>query len=290
MTRREISSKLDEIVAFSGCERYIDTPVKRYSSGMFVRLGFSIAAHILPDILLIDEILAVGDHRFQKKCFEWVRRFLATDNTFFLVSHNMHHIESVCQRVLYVKNGRIAFDGPAEEGISRYQADFSTSSGEEPYVRGRKVQVSDFRVTDLRILDEDGNPTDTAYIDHPLLVEVHFHAPTPVPRPKVELAINCDNQRIGQANTLSDGVSPDWLEGEGVITFTWPKCFLVPNSYALDIFVADGETAADIFVWGNALRFRVEAKPGFRIASGRPGLFKIPGAWSVAPHQRAIPG
>jgi lipopolysaccharide transport system ATP-binding protein len=282
LKKREISEKFDQIVAFSELERFIDTPVKRYSSGMFVRLGFSIAAHIMPDILLIDEILAVGDHRFQKKCFEWVRQFLKTDNTFFLVSHNMHHIESVCERVLYVKDGQIAFDGPAEEGISRYQADFSTSAGDEPYVRGRKVQVSDFRVTELRLVDEHGEVTDTAYIDHPLFVQVHYDAPTPVPHPKVELALNCENQRIGQANTLSDGASPEVLEGEGVITFAWPKCFLMPNTYAMDVFVADGETAADIYVWANALRFRVEAKPGFRIASGRPGLFKIPGAWSVA--------
>jgi lipopolysaccharide transport system ATP-binding protein len=279
LKKKEIDAKFDQIVAFSELERFIDTPVKRYSSGMFVRLGFSVAAHIHPDILLIDEILAVGDHRFQKKCFEWVREFLKTDRTFFLVSHNMHHIESVCKRVLYVKDGRIAFDGLPEEAISRYQADYSTSSGDEAYVRGRKVQVSDFAITDVRVLGEDGEPTDAAYTDHPLTVQIGYSAPTPVERPKIELALNCDTQRIGQANTLSDEAAPELLQGEGTITFSWPRCFLIPNSYSMDVFVADGKSAADLFVWANAFKLRVEAKPGFRIASGRPGIFKIPGTW-----------
>lgn len=281
LKKKEIDAKFDQIVAFSELERFIDTPVKRYSSGMFVRLGFSVAAHINPEILLVDEILAVGDHRFQKKCFEWVRNYLRSGRTFFLVSHNMHHIESVCKRVLYVSGGRIAFDGPPEEGISRYQADVSMSAT-QTHVPGSKLEVSDFRVTDLRIVDAEGRPTDTAYLEHPIAFEIHYSAPTPVPRPKIELAVNCEAQRVGQTNTLSDGASPELLHGDGVITFSWPRCFLTPNAYALDLFVADGETAADLVVWTNALRFRVEVRDGFRIASGRPGLIKLQGAWSFA--------
>jgi lipopolysaccharide transport system ATP-binding protein len=282
LKKKEIDAKFDEIVAFSELERFIDTPVKRYSSGMFVRLGFSVAAHIYPEILLIDEILAVGDHRFQKKCFEWVQRFLDTGQTFFLVSHNMHHIESVCRRVLYVKNGNIAFDGPPEEAISRYQADFNALAPGESYVDGHKLQVSDLRLTDLRLIGAEGEETDTVFIEHPLAIELHYEAPTPIPRPKIELAINCETQRVGQTNTLSDQISPEVLEGKGVIRFDWPRCFLTPNLYSLDVFIADGNTAADLVVWTNAMHFRVEAKKGFRIASGRPGLVKIPGTWTFA--------
>jgi len=246
---------------------------------MFVRLGFSVAAHIYPEILLIDEILAVGDHRFQKKCFEWVREFLKTEQTFFLVSHNMHHIESVCKRVLYVKEGQIAFDGPPEEAISRYQGDFTSQPQDGSQVDGRKLEVTDFCVTNMRLTGEDGEATDTVFIDHPFHLEIHYEAPTPVPRPKVEIAVNCETQRVGQTNTISDGVAPEVLQGKGVITFSWSRCFLTPNGYSLDLFVSDGDSAADLVVWTNAISFRVGAKKGFRMASGRPGLVKIPGLW-----------
>ena len=159
-----------------GCE---DSGQERVGS------GFSVAAHIYPDILLIDEILAVGDHRFQKKCFEWIRGFLKTEQTFFLVSHNMHHIESVCKRVLYVKNGQIAFDGTPEEAISRYQADANSVTSTTEQIDGQKLQVSDFRVTDLVLLGEDEQPTDRVFIEHPLTIELHYEAGTPVPRPKI---------------------------------------------------------------------------------------------------------
>lgn len=282
LKRKEIAEKFDAIVAFSELERFIDTPVKRYSSGMFVRLGFSIAAHINPDILLIDEILAVGDHRFQKRCFEWVRRFIETEQTFFLVSHNMHHIESVCKRVLYVKDGKIAFDGQPEEAISRYHADIATGESDGTQIDGQKLQISDLQVTDLLLLGEDGQKTDTVFIEHPLTIEVHYQTDTPIPRPKIELAINCETQRVGQTNTLSDQAAPEMLDGKGVIRFSWPRCFLTPNLYSLDLFIGDGRTAADLVVWTNAMRFRVEAKKGFRMASGRPGLVKIPGDWTFA--------
>jgi lipopolysaccharide transport system ATP-binding protein len=285
LKNKEIQAKFDQIVAFAELARFIDTPVKRYSSGMFVRLGFAIAAHINPEILLVDEILAVGDHRFQRKCFGWVRDFLETEQTFFLVSHNMHHIESVCKRVLYVKDGHIAFDGPPEEAIAHYQADFGTVSGDDKYIHGRKLQVTDLKIADLRILDEEGKVTDTLLVDRPAVIELHYEAPTPVKRPKIELAVNCEAQRVGQANTLSDHASPEVLAGKGIVRFSWERCLLTPNAYALDVFVSDGETLADLAAWTHAVRFRVGVNKGFRIASGNPGLIRFPGKWEYVQGQ-----
>lgn len=132
MNRSEIASKFDEIVEFSGVGQFIDTPVKRYSSGMYVRLAFAVAAHLEPDILVIDEVLAVGDIEFQKKCLGKMNSISKNSGrTILFVSHNMAAIASLCSRAIYLKKGEIVFDGNAQEGINYYlndnQSDMSQS-------------------------------------------------------------------------------------------------------------------------------------------------------------------
>jgi lipopolysaccharide transport system ATP-binding protein len=120
MSKHEIKSKFDEIVDFSGVERYIDTPVKRYSSGMYVRLAFAVAAHLEPEILIVDEVLAVGDAEFQKKCLGKMKDVSGQGRTVLFVSHNMSAIRNLCTRVVTMSQGQIAFDGDVSEGISKY--------------------------------------------------------------------------------------------------------------------------------------------------------------------------
>jgi lipopolysaccharide transport system ATP-binding protein len=121
MTRKEISHKFDEIVDFAGVERYVDTPVKRYSSGMYVRLAFAVAAHLEPEILIVDEVLAVGDAEFQKKCLGKMKDVSVNDGrTVLFVSHNMGAIASLCNEVLVLQNGSLAFRGAIQTGIDYY--------------------------------------------------------------------------------------------------------------------------------------------------------------------------
>lgn len=122
MTKAEIKSKLDEIVEFSGCARYLDTPVKRYSSGMMVRLGFAIAAHLEPEILIVDEVLAVGDAEFQKKCLGKMEDVASHGRTVLFVSHNMGMINQLCTRAVVIDEGKLVFSGTTEEAIDRYQS------------------------------------------------------------------------------------------------------------------------------------------------------------------------
>jgi lipopolysaccharide transport system ATP-binding protein len=122
MTTTEIKNKLDEIVDFSGVAKYLDTPVKRYSSGMTVRLGFAIAAHLEPEILIVDEVLAVGDAEFQEKCLGKMKDVSGQGRTVLFVSHNMAAIKSLCKRTIVLKNGQIAYDGEVSEGIGAYLA------------------------------------------------------------------------------------------------------------------------------------------------------------------------
>ncbi len=120
MSKQEIESKFDQIVAFSGLEEFIDTPVKRYSSGMFARLGFSVAAHINPDVLIVDEVLSVGDFVFQGKCIERMREVIRNGATVLFVSHNLKNVAEFCQRCILLERGRVVADGPSKEVISTY--------------------------------------------------------------------------------------------------------------------------------------------------------------------------
>ncbi|MGO4821842.1 MULTISPECIES: ABC transporter ATP-binding protein [unclassified Flavobacterium] len=134
MTKKEIASKIDEIIAFSGCERYIDTPVKRYSSGMTVRLAFAVAAFLEPEILIIDEVLAVGDAEFQKKAIGKMQDISKQGGrTVLFVSHNMAAVKSLCTRGIVLENGGVVFDGGVEEALSRYYMSAYVDSNETPY-------------------------------------------------------------------------------------------------------------------------------------------------------------
>lgn len=120
MTRKEVESKFDEIVAFSGVEKFIDTPVKHYSSGMYVRLAFAVAAHLEPEILIIDEVLAVGDAEFQKKCLGKMKDVAGEGRTVLFVSHNMGAVKNLCHRAILLKNGQLNFMGGVEDVIKNY--------------------------------------------------------------------------------------------------------------------------------------------------------------------------
>lgn len=123
MRREEVRRKFDDIVEFSGVGRHIDVPVKRYSSGMYVRLAFAVAAHLDPEILFLDEVLAVGDLAFQRKVFDFAKKLQQRDATILFVSHNMFSIKTMCDRVIYLRQGRIEYDGPVDGGIELYERD-----------------------------------------------------------------------------------------------------------------------------------------------------------------------
>lgn len=131
LSRKEIERKFDDIVAFAGLERFIDTPVKRYSSGMYMRLGFSIAAHVEPDILLIDEVMAVGDTQFQRKCIARMREFVAQGGAVIFVAHSMSLIAEVCPRTLWLDHGQLRYDGDSETAIEQYMAVVAAREDEE---------------------------------------------------------------------------------------------------------------------------------------------------------------
>lgn len=177
MRRREITARLDEIVAFSGVERFLDTPLKRYSSGMYLRLAFGIAAHVEPEILLVDEVLAVGDADFQRRCLGKMENLRQGGRTIVFVSHNLGAISRLCSRSVWLDDGAIRGEGPSEAIVEQYLNSLdggSTGSVRLP-TRGRDVEVLETAIADLH-----GDPIDAARRDRPFSVQVRLLVRKPI--------------------------------------------------------------------------------------------------------------
>ena len=175
MSRRDIARRFDEIVAFAEIEKFLDTPVKRYSSGMYVRLAFSVAAHLEPEILIIDEVLAVGDNNFQKKCLSKVESVSGEGRTVIFVSHNMNTVTRICPRAILLQQGRIIADGTAEAVTRTYlrsdQGSISLRTWDDP---ANLPGDGGARLRSARVVDEDGNTKEVFDIRRPIGLEIVF--------------------------------------------------------------------------------------------------------------------
>ena len=175
MSRTEVDERLDDIAAFAGVEKFLDTPVKRYSSGMYVRLAFAVAAHMDPDILIVDEVLAVGDAEFQKKCLTKLGEVSRGGRTVLFVSHNMNSIRTLCSRAICMVDGEIRFDGPPQQVIGEYlrstrleQSDWSDSTGD---------QVKCNYLKSIKIRDKNGVSTNVLDYDSPVILDIEYTVP-----------------------------------------------------------------------------------------------------------------
>jgi lipopolysaccharide transport system ATP-binding protein len=175
MKRREIQRKFGDIVEFSGIEAFIDTPVKRYSSGMFVRLAFSVAAHLEPEILLVDEVLAVGDAEFQQRCLGRMEDFSGTGRTVVFVSHNMQTINQLCDRAIWIDGGTIVEDGDTSEVVTHYLHSSHDSGSRISWADDGSAPGDDLaRLLSVRAVDEDGNTIETIDVREGVGIEIVF--------------------------------------------------------------------------------------------------------------------
>ncbi len=230
MTKKEITAKLDEIIDFSGCERYIDTPVKRYSSGMYVRLAFAVAAFLEPEILIIDEVLAVGDAEFQKKAIGKMQDISRTGGrTVLFVSHNMAAIKQLCTKAIMMENGMIVFEGKTDDGI-----DYYLQSNQYEGYKGNynNEAVDESGIISLEILDKNGvNRTEFGF-DEPIVIKI-----------KVKVNQKDFNSYLGfrvtdknEKNIFTSEIEiASFIEESGFYEFEvkLPVRFLVPNKFNL---------------------------------------------------------
>src|SRR6476660_2885323 len=188
MSRREIKAKFDEIVAFAEIEKFLDTPVKRFSSGMYVRLAFAVAAHLEQEILIVDEVLAVGDSEFQQKCLTKMGEVADQGRTIVLVSHNLVAIEQLCTTAIWLEGGRIVQQGPAEEIVDAYNASFAPKAMgtfEDSHVSGDgSVELRSYTV-----LNEHGSPQPLPVTGEDVLLQVSLRVHRPIQRPAAGVSV-----------------------------------------------------------------------------------------------------
>jgi lipopolysaccharide transport system ATP-binding protein len=177
MTKAEIRKKFDEIVAFAGVDKFIDTPIKRYSSGMYVRLAFAVAAHLEPEILVVDEVLAVGDREFQKKCLGKMQSVASRENrTVLFVSHNLLAVQSLCDRAILLDSGVIVMQGASRSVVTHYLADAQSFKGERLWTRDTAPGDESLALMAVRVLSSEGDTRSTLDSDQDVYVELDFIA------------------------------------------------------------------------------------------------------------------
>ncbi|HET6674549.1 MAG TPA: polysaccharide ABC transporter ATP-binding protein, partial [Nitrospiraceae bacterium] len=174
MRRIEVQSKFDEIVDFSGVGSFIDTPVKRYSSGMYVRLAFAVAAHLEPEILIVDEVLAVGDASFQQKCLGKMEEVSRSGRTVLIVTHNMTVIENLCERAILLEKGRIAMEGDAREVVQGYADTLTALAGTTITERMDRAGLGEIIATHIEVLDEDRRPLAAAITGRDMIFRMYY--------------------------------------------------------------------------------------------------------------------
>ncbi len=189
MTRAEIKRKFDEIVAFAEVEKFLDTPVKRYSSGMYVRLAFAVAAHLEPEILLVDEVLAVGDAAFQEKCLGKMKQVAQIGRTIFFVSHSMSAINALCSRTIWVGKGRIIQDSTTPQVVGAYLSSGNVANRQSEWKVTERPGDSYIRVVSVSLNDLDGNPATEMLISHDVAVEIIYDVLQPGARASLALTL-----------------------------------------------------------------------------------------------------
>lgn len=261
--REEMEKKLDDIIAFADIGEHINQPVKTYSSGMFVRLAFAVAINVEPDILIVDEALAVGDTRFQLKCMDKFMDFMKAGKTILFVSHDVNSIKRFCKRSIWLNNGKLIMDGNTDEVTDRYM-DFLKSElsiedyfekiknkgdvkiEEEEIVSGSINQIAE--VSGVEICDVNDNPIEEIENGQDVNLKVRYQVyDLDVEKPVVGVAIrSIDNKYICGLNTLLDGVDVPWKIGANEITLTYDRFNLTGGNYYFDIAIFDKTATVSI--------------------------------------------
>ena len=258
MTTEEVKNKIDEIISFSQIEKFIDTPVKRYSSGMRVRLGFSVAAHLNSEILIIDEVLAVGDAEFQKKCLGKMNKIAENNRTILFVSHNMASVKSLCTRSIVINDGSIAYEGNVDDSIKYYLRSSNRLSQSKTK---NKINHSVFRelleFEKVVLKCKNGEIKDKFEKINDIIIEIYFNAFEEIKNPRFWVELDSEFGRVTKANMLVDGLSPGFVNGEGLIKLHFKNFKLSPQFFTLNIGLRDARGEAIASTINNAAGFSI---------------------------------
>lgn len=282
MRKQEIEHKFDEIVAFAEVEKFIDTPVKHYSSGMYVRLAFAVAAHLEPEILLVDEVLAVGDTAFQKKCLGKMGEVARHGRTVLFVSHNMGAISRLCPRSLWLNAGQVVLDGPSNVVVKGYQSQHLTICPQWIRPVGEHSDV-DFAFLSVTTKSSEGQPSSLFRGDEPIQMEIRYSVRRPLLGCQIGTRIYNSDGLCVFTTTDADHSGFSALPKEAGsfrALFSIPGCFLAPGTYS--IFVAAHLPGRDMYdVVEQAVVFEVAPSGSLISLDGRMGVVAPILVWST---------
>lgn len=283
ISKNDIRQKLESIIEFSELGQFIDIPVKHYSSGMYTRLGFSIAVHVEPEILLVDEVLAVGDATFQRKCMDRIDELRRNHTTILLVSHDVNSVQRVCNRAIWMEGGKILADGNTEEVAQKYLwhslsagPDKRTQDGESRWGSG------EIKINSVRLLDQNNQEQKTFYSGQPFTVELNYEPHQRVEETVFGIAIHrSDGVHVTGPNTQHMGLQLPPLTKAGKITYTVSRMPLLEGTYYLSVAVHNRNDTKMYDYHHQLYQFRV--MPG---KSERYGLISLGGVWNIQPGEQ----
>lgn len=276
LSRREVDRRFDEIVSFAGLEQFIDMPVKNYSSGMYVRLGFSVAIAVDPDILLIDEVLAVGDEEFQRRCNERFAELRRSGRTIVIVSHGLGAVEQMCDQVAWLDHGQLRLIGPATEVVDAYLAQVEVAPSSDAHEDGTSNSgIGVLRLGAIDLLDEAGSPITHVATGHRAVISLAWTSSEPVARPVFRLRVTTSDGFVVSVASTRSASLPEVFNGQGVVTFDIAGLPFLPGTYDVAVEVTD-EAGLHLF---DQRRHgaRLEVAPGD--PHGEGGVTALSGVW-----------
>jgi lipopolysaccharide transport system ATP-binding protein len=270
MRKVEIAEKFDDIVGFAGIERFIDTPVKHYSSGMYLRLAFAVAAHLEPEILLVDEVLAVGDAEFQKRCVGKMRDVARGGRTVLFVSHNMEALLNLCTTCIVISDGGVAFAGSPEAAINFYYnaSSGSKDSGDSHVLFAEPEDRESTRITRIELLDELGAPKTVPYTWDDVVFRIHYHSEEDVRNGSIILDVrDLKDQRL---IVLDSGLAVPLKQGDHFVDCVVPRLSLPAGEF----FLAGGLTRSNYqWLWRESHLGRLQIYGSDVLKLGRPPIY-----------------
>ena len=277
LSKKELDAKFDSIVEFAGLERFIDTPVKNYSSGMYVRLGFSVAINVDPDVLLVDEILAVGDENFQRKCAEKFADLHNEGKTIVVVSHALGTVRNLCDTVALLEHGVLKEVGPAAHVIDNYMTDAHVARHDDG-TGGSRWGSGEGRIDKVEIIGRGGVATQSVKTGDRVTIRLHYTTSQPIERPVFGIAIETINGvSVAGPNTRDVEVVPEKVNGSGVVDMTVERLLLLPGTYDIAVGFYDYSATHPYDHRLHALRFDVEPGEPYQ----QHGLVALDARWTV---------
>ena len=292
LTRREIDRQFDRIVEFADVARLIDTPMKRYSSGLYARLGFSVAIHTNPDIVLVDEVLAVGDAAFRRRALEALRQLIADGKTVLFISHDMWNVRRLCDQILWMEEGRVRAYGPAGEIAERYmnEVNVQTLANQATALQSARSGTGEIRYTAVALLDAAGAPTGLLPAGSTLVVRATYRVERAIARPVFQIGIiDVDTGLVITTATSRPTDVPDTIAADGTIECRFPRVPLRPRQYILRLSITDSYQLASYDVVTAGPRFAISGHgSGVEgLADEEDGLVSLP--FEFAHHTGAVP-